>query len=222
MQTIDRPGACSIAARRAGCSITVLTLQERRVMALLRMAFANEADRPASMGGELSRVLARLVAEVRENGLSVFEARSRFVSDDELAILSWLSMLQRPSQSGQWLMANTFQEALRGLADALLREESRLPARSILSDARLGHKGCFRIELRPETTVGKRPYAAPRTVDAKVLMLVERHHFVTASQFRALGISSQQISRLYRSGQIERVSLGLYKKPERAGSMHAS
>ncbi|WP_232492319.1 type IV toxin-antitoxin system AbiEi family antitoxin domain-containing protein [Novosphingobium kaempferiae] len=220
-QTIDGSGACSIAARRAGRPLSVLTVLERRVVALLRTA-GDVQHGLGSVQSPLRGILERLADEVEINGLVVFGEQSRFVSDDEIAILSWLSMLQRPSQSAHLHMANPFQQALRALADALLDEDRRLPARSILAEDRIAREGCFRMEFQPDTAADPVPDAGAESAEARALALVERCRFATASQFRALGISTQKLSRLCRRGYVERVALGLYKKPGASGAMLAS
>lgn len=220
-ETMVRPGGGSIAVRRGERPITLLALQERRVVVLLRGACHEGLDGIVRAEGtpppSFSSSLARLAENVRDCALILFGPQSRFVSDDELAILSWLSMLQRPSQSARWRMANPLQEALRAFAEALLREDRRLPARSMLADARLEREDCFHIELEPESPQAgsRRARTMPGTESAaaRAVALVERRRFATASQFRALGISTQKLSRLCRRGYIERVSLGLYKKP---------
>ncbi|MEE4454640.1 type IV toxin-antitoxin system AbiEi family antitoxin domain-containing protein [Novosphingobium resinovorum] len=216
-------------SRRAGRPITVLTSLERRVLALLREADAGDAHEFAGtpdMDFSLCETLARLAQNVRDNGLIVFGMQSRFVSDDEFAILSWLSMLQRPSQSGRWRMANPLQETLRKLAQGLLRGERRLPARSMLADARLEREDCLHVEFLPENTRKAKSRAGATNhaqgAAASAVALVERHRFVTASQFRESGISTQKLSRLCSRGYVERVSLGLYKKPGATDAMLAS
>lgn len=225
-QTIERAGACAIAARRVGRPITVLTLQERRVIVLLREACQGEPKAASQAAGDLACSLARLAGAMRDSGLILFGPRSRFVSDDELAILSWLSMLQRPSQSARWRMANPLQQALNAFAEALLGMERRLPARSMLADARLERQDCFPIELRSdvllEASSTNRVQPDAESAAARAVALVERHRFATASQFRELGISTQKLSRLCRRGYVERVSVGLYKKPGAAEAMFAS
>lgn len=233
--TIVRPVTCSpvasspvtspVAARRAGRPLTVLTLQERRVIALLRSACADDAFAQAreDRGSEaILEALEGLATQVLDNDLVVFTPQSRFVSEDELAILSWLSMLQRPSQSADWRMANPFQQALRAFADRLLREERRLPARSMLAEARIERDDCFRIELRSDPAPDTVPDAGAESAEAKALALVEHRRFATTSQFRALGISTQKLSRLCRRGYVERVALGLYKKPGSSAAIAAS
>lgn len=220
-QTIDRPGAGSIAARRAGRPIGVLTLLERRVVTLLRTACGAQCGLGV-VQSPLRGILERLAVEVEINDLVVFGEQSRFVSDDEIAILGWLSMLQRPSQSAHLRMANRFQQALRALADQLLQEERRLPARSILAEDRIARDGCFRMEFQADNVIDPVPDAGAESAEARALALVERCRFATASQFRALGISTQKLSRLCRRGYVERVALGLYKKPGASGAMLAS
>lgn len=217
----DRPGTCSIAARRAGRPLSVLTLLERRVVALLRTACDAQCALRV-VQSPLRRILERLAVEVETNDLVVFREQSRFVSDDEIAILSWLSMLQRPSQSVHLHMANPFQQALRAFADQLLQEERRLPGRSLLADDRIEREDCFRMEFQSDMTLEPVPDASAESAEARALALVDRCRFATAAQFRALGISTQKLSRLCRRGYVERVALGLYRKPGASGAMLAS
>ncbi|MFT4053749.1 MAG: type IV toxin-antitoxin system AbiEi family antitoxin domain-containing protein [Novosphingobium sp.] len=232
-KSIARSGTCQGEVHRAGRPITVLTLQERRVVTLLRTGCCDglAANVPHLDCAGISEELARLACNVRAAELNVFSPQSRFVSDDELAILSWLSMLQRPSQTSRWRMANPFQESLCRFAQALLRDEGRLPARSMLAEARLERLDCFQIELLPvdaDRASGRHepgrdmPGHDMQGAAARAIALVEQHRFATASQFRALGISSQKLSRLCRRGYVERVSLGLYKKPGAMDAMLAS
>jgi hypothetical protein len=157
-----------------------------------------------------------LAAEVRANALIVFAERSIYVSDDEVAILRWLSMLQRPSQSAQLHMANPFQHALKGCADALAHHDRRLPARSVLADACIERGGCFGIAPKSGAVERQIPAAMIDSPEARALALVEGSRFATTSQFKALGISTQKLSRLCRRGYVERVAKGLYKKPAAA------
>lgn len=225
-QTIDQLSPCPIAMRRGGRPFALLTVQERRVVTLVRSAYATAGPDLRFLGGAVSdglcAILERLALAIHGNGIVVFGPKSQFVSDDELAILSWLSMLQRPSQSAQWHMANPFQQALRCFADRLVREERRLPARSILAEGRIEHNDCFRIELLPDAVRDTVLDAGAKGVEARAIALVERYRFATASQFRAIGISTQKLSRLCRRGYVERVALGLYKKPDASGAMLAS
>lgn len=111
-----------------------LAFQERRVILLLRaMAAPGDApagsERHASPQPALREGFELLAREAIANGLSIFAPGSAFVNDDELAILSRLTLFQRPSQSGEWELANDFQKALKTCADELENEGRRLPPR---------------------------------------------------------------------------------------------
>ncbi|HUD90037.1 type IV toxin-antitoxin system AbiEi family antitoxin domain-containing protein [Sphingobium sp.] len=210
-QAVGRPGEGSSGMSCARRLFSVLTIQERRVITLLRAYCAGVG------AGEVPvlvhRAFATLAAEVRANALVVFAVRSIYVSDDEVAILRWLSMLQRPSQSAQLRMANPFQNALKSCADALAEDGGRLPPRSVLADACIERDGCFGIALRADGLEREIPTVSADSPEARALALVEGRKFATASQFRALGISTQKLSRLCQRGYVERVATGLYKKP---------
>jgi hypothetical protein len=220
--TVVRPGGGSNTARCARRLSSVLTAQERKVIAMLRKSCVVDAADGSPDDGDgggashgTHRAFVRLAAEIRMHRLTVFGERSIYVSDDELAILRWLSMLQRPSQSAHLRMANPFQHALKGCAEELVRgDERRLPARSVLADACVEREDCFRITLLggPTDAAPEASSAPTDSPEAKVLALVDAQKFATASQFRALGISTQKLSRLCRRGYVERVALGLYKK----------
>lgn len=222
---IAQPATIASTTPAARCTFAVLAAQERRAIMLLRQICNAQTQRDIdgiNVTDELLLTLKRVAKEVRKNEVCVFAPRSAFASEDEVAILSWLSSLQRPSQSGQWHMANAFQQALKAWAELLLLEERKLPARSMKAHATLERSGCFQITLRRDLRPAKAKMPSAKTQNGEVSAFLDRHRFATTLQFRAIGVSSQTLSRLCQRGYIERVSLGVYKKPEHLGARLAS
>jgi hypothetical protein len=216
---------------------SILAAQERRVIACLRVILTpenqrREADRRfhAALPEGTRAAFVQLAAETRANDLVVFAPHSAFVSEDELAILSRLILLQRPTQSGQWRAANPFQKALKRCAAALEEEGRRLLPRVGLCDAYADRGGCFRIELtahdapssiHPPPRRGSqyvwngRHEPRPGTLKARALSIVREHRIARTSQFNAVGISNQYLSLLCKRGYVEKAGHGFYRLPRR-------
>jgi hypothetical protein len=203
---------------RPSCSLNTLTVQERRILLWSRAAYGKRRDCRLAAPDRYARVMAQLAAQIDRFSLTVFGVESQFASEDELAMLSWLSMLQRPSQSAELKLSNPLQQCLRDLAGLLLQDGRRLPARPMTSEAMLKRMDCLGIATHCDEAESADP-SQPTSDDAAVVIaLVKELRLATTSQFRALGISSQKLSRLCRKGYIERVSHGLYSTVDKRPS----
>ncbi|MPS69762.1 MAG: hypothetical protein E2586_14855 [Novosphingobium sp.] len=212
-----------------------LAFQERRVILLLRaMAAPGDApagsERHASPQPALREGFELLAREAIANGLSIFAPGSAFVNDDELAILSRLTLFQRPSQSGEWELANDFQKALKTCADELENEGRRLPPRPPLLEDYTDRHACFRIRYvdralsaksRGDLPVRRQPLwdgqrePEPGTLRARALEIVRRNPISTTAQFLAVGITHQYLSTLGKQGYVEKIGHGVYRYPSR-------
>lgn len=223
---------------------SALTAQERRVVKILRIALLPDDEREgadrtflALLAGPLRAAFAELAQEARRNRLVLFIPSSAFVSEDELAILSRLILLQRPTRSGSWRLANPFQQALKRCADELGREGRRLPARPALTEAYIDRGGCFRIEIlaSPAPAAPAASYSAPPpkpkwdgrqepeagSLKARALAMVRSQETVSTAQFTAIGISRQYLSLLGKWGYVEKAGHGRYRFPSHLGKKDA-
>ncbi|WP_168708663.1 type IV toxin-antitoxin system AbiEi family antitoxin domain-containing protein [Sphingobium sp. PAMC28499] len=176
-------------------------------------------------GCALRRAFTALANEAALQRLVVFGPSSLFLSEDELTILSRLSQFQRPSKSGHWNIINPLQEKMQECALLIEVSIGRLPARPLLPDEydRRG-RGCFEVQLISEEALPPKPAAlkALRSAEtrlahtshkARALAAVRQEGVVRTSDFGAMGISRQYIGVLCKSGDLERVSHGLYRLP---------
>lgn len=204
---------------------------------ILRIALLPDDEREgtdrtflALLAGPLRAAFAELAQEARRNRLVLFIPSSAFVSEDELAILSRLILLQRPTRSGSWRLANPFQQALKRCADELAREGRRLPARPALTEAYIDRGGCFRIEILASPAPAA-SYSAPPpkpkwdgrqepdagSLKARALAMVRSQETVSTAQFTAIGISRQYLSLLGKWGYVEKAGHGRYRFPSHLG-----
>jgi len=211
----------------------LLAAQERRVITILRALLAREDDLKESDRAFLSALpqstraaFLQLAAETRAHDLDIFGVHSTFVSEDELAILSRIILFQRPTQSGDWRIANSFQQALRRCAEMLAQEGRRLQPRVGRCDAYTERGGCFRIErttpsppassrARDDFVWNGHSEPAPQSLKAKALAIVRTNRIARTAQFNAAGISNQYLSQLCKWGYVEKAGHGFYRFPQR-------
>ena len=204
----------------------MLPLQERRIVQILRACFAD----PALTGDDSApgRALHNLAAEARAHGLALFAPNAAFLSVDEIGLLDRIARLQRPSQSGDWIIEGPFQAALLGCALALDEDGRRLPPRPNLAEDIPGIAPCliFRDGTGDGTAAAppkrRRSKAkwdgiqepAPGSIRARALAMVRRHDLVKTAQFLVEGITYQHLSALHRQGYLRKAGHGLYALPD--------
>ena len=215
-----------LSGARALKQLAVLPLQERRIVQILRACFADPAlKEDDSIPG---RALHTLAAEARRHGLALFAPNAAFLSIDEIGLLDRIARLQRPSQSGDWIVEGPFQSALLGCARALDEDGRRLPPRPNLADEIPGVAPCLIFRHGAEHGGGagapKRRRSkvkwdgvqepAPGSIRARALAMVRRHALVKTAQFLVEGISYQHLSALHRQGYLRKAGHGIYALPE--------
>lgn len=209
--------------------LAVLPFQERRIVQILRACFADPSlDTDDSVPG---RALNRLAGEARAHGLALFAPNAAFLSVDEIAQLDRIARLQRPSQSGDWIVEGPFQTALLDCARVLAEDGRRLPPRPNLADEMHGASPCLvfrdgaqaggitaspKRRRRSKTKWDGVQEPAPGTIRARALAMVRRHDLVKTAQFLAEGITYQHLSALHRQGYLRKAGHGLYALPEGA------
>lgn len=206
-------------------AMTTLTLAEKRLVGMLRAAGAGV------LSDELPQVLRAALTEVavkaRAADLILLQPREGFVGPDELAILSRLILLQRPSRIRGCVLMTELQIALRVCAEALLEQGQRLPARTAMAHAHrdrdrggsLRLEGAVAMTFTPSTTSATwkwngRDEPPVGSLRARALALVRARETVSASEFIKVGISRQYLSELRKGGYVERVGHGRYRLPQ--------
>lgn len=215
-----------------------LTGMERHIINLLRLYSVDEDTRTAKDRQLISATPEGLRAAfdalgraANQSSLKIFEANAFFASDDELAVLSRINAYQRPSVSEGWAVANPLQRAMKTCADALLRGRRRLIPHPALIATYLARGGVFRIEYCANFTTtrgdgaewGSRAERMNKRLDnckAKALALVRDKDIVEAAEFYAVGISSQDLSRLCRWGFVDRVGHARYRASKLVRQSH--
>jgi len=225
------------AAQTSVIPVNTLAFSERRALLLLRIEAHPESSPRvgeehifANMPDELRKSYADVAREAVKHELMVLLPRSPFLSKDENTLLHRLSALQRPSQSGRWILANDLQRALSRCAELLAENGRRLPPRPALLEPEASASPSLRIVTADEgsgSEHGRKTYSwrrrmwdgssepAPGTLVDRALQIVRTAREAKTAEFLAAGITYQYLSALRKLGYVERVSHGVYCYPRR-------
>ncbi|TZG27141.1 type IV toxin-antitoxin system AbiEi family antitoxin domain-containing protein [Sphingomonas montanisoli] len=186
-------------ARRA---ITELHHNERRTLVLLRGGAVGEAEALIVAFQSLRRACADHDVVVSHPGM-------RQASSDEVALLGWLSKLQRKYSILPGTVPDTLVTYLGECAARLRDSDIRLPQRGLGSGhAPASARGA--AESLPVWTI-TRSRPSPSDARTRARSVIGDRDVVSASDFVASGISRQCLSNWCRDGLLERVSTGWYR-----------
>lgn len=201
-----------------------LTAKERQVIMSLRLMMPGiepPVKMPRHIFGDrncpIRQIFGEIAAQAAAHGLDIFSPASLFVSEDEMAFISRLSQLQRPSQSAFWTINGPFMAQLQKCAPLLEARLGRLAPRTALAEALHGRAECFDVADQSEANIadGQRRLSAQGCrrllLRSRALEAARREPVVRTAQFGALGISRQLLGALCKSGYLERVSHGHYR-----------
>jgi hypothetical protein len=154
------------------------------------------------------------------SGMFILEDTSTFVGPDEMKLIAWLTAYQRERVDLVWNGSPELNASVRACAKGLDGQGIRLdyrhvvrtgePSRSASSDHPSGTGSSGDTPAHPEDNSLTRLRLAPRSLQLRVLDIIEQRGAARMRELSALGISRQIMSAMCKRGLVHRSRHGLY------------